>query len=172
MGHFETLAEVLGGQYRGNLLTAAAIYSTVELIEGEIVSFYADFPRNNHETAEGRLVVVTTDSIVETTIQLPKEWQFFESSATVETIEIESKRVSVDSVVEISIKSTPRYWNPEIQKRDLSNVEVSVKTLSGQEFIIVYPNRVSNDNPRQNLDGVLKVLKSKCSTEKRRIEGV
>lgn len=159
MEHFETIAEVLDEQHGSNLLTVAATYSTVELIEGEIVSFYSNFPRKNETEAEGKLVVVTTKCIVETTIRFPKDWEFYNSSANLDAIDINSRRVSIESIIGINVKSTPRYWNPDIQQRRLSNVEVSVKTLTGEEIVVVYPNQYHNDNRMQSLSEILKVLK-------------
>lgn len=161
MDYFEIIAAEIDRNGRSNLLTASAIYSTVELIEGEIQSFYTNFPENSSEDTEGVIVVVTSVSIVETKINLPIGWASINETTSVQGITIVSRVVPFDSIIEVNVQSSPLNWHRDVSKRNLKNLKVVAKTILGDEITALTSSRYPTEPSSQDLGKTLKALNSK-----------
>lgn len=135
----------------------ATINASVQLIDDEILSFYQSFPWGG--AGRGRLVIVTNSSIVQTEIDLSKDWDIYDHNLNLDKPILLATRVPVRSVVRVHINSPLRYWSTDHPKRELVGVSVKVTASSGEIFEVITPEKFVSENPGQNIEEVLKVLK-------------
>ena len=157
MNHFEIIATEMEKNFGSSAITVAAISSIVDLIDGDIVSFYIDFPMDSSESMEGKIILVTTKSIIETVVELPQSWPSTHYSIDYSSLLVNSKRVSIGSVISVNIIAPIRYWRVPNQNV-LVGVTAIIKTLSGEEFKIIHPSNSIHENPKQDLQEILNLL--------------
>jgi len=158
MNEFESIDAVVHNTFFSNQFTVATIRSSLELIDGPMISFYATFPWGTDGI--GKIVILTATSVIESEIELPSGWDFSGSKVDTTKMIIESTRVPTKSVEGLVLKTSLSYWAADPRDRHLTGVSLSAITSTNDQIEIMIPCKPSLDNPKQNLEEVLEVFKN------------